>query len=87
MDSFFSTLLWAVAAFAAVAAIVTLGAILRPRQRLPQDFDFEHYKRTETDDRSTPKDLPPPDHPDLWKPPSIRPTSACPSPPQPRPGS
>lgn len=47
MDSFFSTLLWAVAAFAAVAAVVTLGAILRPRPRLPQDFDFEHYKRTE----------------------------------------
>ncbi|MFZ5813613.1 MAG: hypothetical protein ACOY4F_16395 [Thermodesulfobacteriota bacterium] len=47
MDSFFSTLLWVAAAFAAVAAIVALAAILRPRPRLPQDFDFEHYKRIE----------------------------------------
>ncbi len=47
MDSFSSPLLWALAVFAAVAAIVALAAILRPPPRLPQDFDFEHYKRTE----------------------------------------
>ncbi|WP_176637926.1 hypothetical protein [Desulfolutivibrio sulfoxidireducens] len=47
MDSFFATLLWAAAALAAVAAIVTLFAVLRPHRRLPQDFDFERYKRIE----------------------------------------
>ncbi|NMC49075.1 MAG: hypothetical protein GYA47_06580 [Desulfovibrio sp.] len=47
MDSFFSTLLWVAAALVAALAVTALALFLRARSRLPQDFDFEHYKRIE----------------------------------------